>query len=131
MALIRVDLPEPFGPRIATCSPRAIWRVRFRLMTLSPRIRVTPAKSMRRGEATDFLTTDGHGLTRIKIGRIRKPPNSKGGGARPPGGLVDASSENLPGGQVPPYRTPTKKPLHSPPATVCLPPHFPERWPSG
>src|SRR6478609_11858142 len=80
MALIRVDLPEPFGPRIATCSPRAIWRVRLRLITLSPRTRVTPAKSMRRGEATDFLTTDGHGLTRRKsaIFPHRHPECSEG-----------------------------------------------------
>src|SRR6478609_6197325 len=74
MALIRVDLPEPFGPSSATCSPRRICRLRLRLTTLSPRTRVTPAKSMRREGATDFLTTDEHGLTRIKSRGTGKPP---------------------------------------------------------
>src|SRR5215469_137688 len=49
MVLINVDLPQPFGPRIATCSPWPIRRLKSRSAVLAPRITVTLRSSMRGG----------------------------------------------------------------------------------
>src|SRR5690349_1620137 len=51
MVLMSVDFPQPFGPRIHTCSPAAISRFTFRSATRSPRMTVTFLNE-RRGGAT-------------------------------------------------------------------------------
>src|SRR5882762_4949568 len=38
MVLMSVDLPQPFGPRIATCSPASTRRLKSSSATLSPRM---------------------------------------------------------------------------------------------
>src|SRR6266849_1625396 len=49
MVLIRVDLPQPFGPRMATCSSPRITRLKSFRTTLSPRITEIFCKSSRAG----------------------------------------------------------------------------------
>src|SRR5713226_6963056 len=49
MALMRVDFPEPFGPRIATCSPAAIDSVIRSSAIFSPRWTVTFRNSISGG----------------------------------------------------------------------------------
>src|ERR1700746_1696831 len=53
-----VDLPQPFGPRMHTCSPAAISRFTSRNAAESPRITVT-FFSDSRGGATRLLRSDG------------------------------------------------------------------------
>src|SRR5579862_6360042 len=52
MVLISVDFPQPLGPRIATCSPALIRRLKSSSATLSPRITRTFFKSTRAGPMT-------------------------------------------------------------------------------
>src|SRR6266852_9983465 len=54
MVLISVDLPQPFGPRIHTCSPHAIFRVMSRSATRSPRITLARSKESR-GAGVKFI----------------------------------------------------------------------------
>src|SRR5712664_2917704 len=49
MVLMSVDLPQPFGPRIATCSPASTRRLKSSSATLSPRMTRTFFKSTRDG----------------------------------------------------------------------------------
>src|SRR5215469_2225650 len=49
-----VDLPQPFGPRMQTCSPVAISRFTLRRAAWSPRITVTFFRS-RSGGAKEFF----------------------------------------------------------------------------
>ena len=49
MVLIRVDLPQPFGPRIATCSPAPMLSVMSWSTCLSPSITETRWKANRGG----------------------------------------------------------------------------------
>src|ERR1700730_8297940 len=49
MVLIRVDLPQPFGPRIATCSPAPMLSVMSWSTCLSPSITVIRLKANRAG----------------------------------------------------------------------------------
>src|SRR5579863_4764675 len=49
MVLISVDFPQPFGPRMATCSPALIRRLKSSSATLSPRMTRTFFKSTRAG----------------------------------------------------------------------------------
>src|ERR1700675_468515 len=49
MVLISVDFPQPLGPRIATCSPALILRLKSSSATLSPRMTRTFFKSTRAG----------------------------------------------------------------------------------
>src|ERR1700722_12330611 len=49
MVLMRVDFPQPFGPRMATCSPELIRRLKLSRATLSPRMTCTFCKSTRAG----------------------------------------------------------------------------------
>src|SRR5579863_2752714 len=49
MVLISVDFPQPFGPRMATCSPALIGRLKSSSATLSPRMTRTFFKSTRAG----------------------------------------------------------------------------------
>src|SRR5215472_14274431 len=53
-----VDLPQPFGPRMHTCSPAAISRFTSRSAAWSPRITVT-FFSKRSGGGTGFLHLSG------------------------------------------------------------------------
>src|ERR1700722_19462977 len=49
MVLIRVDLPQPFGPRIATCSPAPMLSVISWSTCFSPSITVIRLKASRAG----------------------------------------------------------------------------------
>src|ERR1700683_2229006 len=49
MVLIKVDLPQPFGPRIATCSPAPMLRVMSWSTCLSPSITVIRLKANKAG----------------------------------------------------------------------------------
>src|SRR5262249_44009931 len=50
MVLMSVDLPQPFGPRIAMCSPDPMVRLIFRRAIFSPRMTVTLRRSIKGGE---------------------------------------------------------------------------------
>src|SRR5215469_3851870 len=58
MALISVDLPHPFGPRIATCSPRPIFNETSFSATVCPRITVTCSNSIKGG--TESVVNGNH-----------------------------------------------------------------------
>ena len=49
MVLMSVDFPQPLGPRMATCSPAPMVRLRLRSAMLSPRMTVTFKSSIRGG----------------------------------------------------------------------------------
>src|ERR1035441_1980619 len=49
MVLISVDLPQPLGPRMATCSPTPTRRLTSRRTVFSPRITHTRSSSMSGG----------------------------------------------------------------------------------
>src|ERR1035438_5013949 len=49
MALMKVDLPQPFGPMMATCSPAPIFSETSFRASVSPRITVTRSNSMSAG----------------------------------------------------------------------------------
>src|SRR5579862_6754468 len=57
MVLISVDFPQPFGPRIATCSPAPIVSEKSRSAMLAPRITVTLRSSIRGGGGSGELDT--------------------------------------------------------------------------
>src|SRR5438874_6343870 len=57
MVLISVDLPQPFGPRMATCSPASMRRFTSCSTTLSPRATFT--FSISRKEAIAFRIAAG------------------------------------------------------------------------
>src|SRR5215831_1948122 len=63
-----VDLPQPFGPRMHTCSPAAISRFTSRSAAWSPRITVT-FFSERRGGATESFTSSGTFPLRAHLNR--------------------------------------------------------------
>src|SRR5580698_6483446 len=46
MVLMSVDLPQPLGPRMATCSPTPIRKLTSRSTVFSPRITQTRSSSM-------------------------------------------------------------------------------------
>jgi len=54
MVLISVDLPQPFGPKMHTCSPHTISRVMSWMATRSPRMTVTCARESR-GAGMEFI----------------------------------------------------------------------------
>src|SRR5438128_9151868 len=83
MALISVDFPLPFGPRIATCSPASIEKVTPRSAMKSPRWTHTFSNSIKLGNGSvrhrvdDIVYADadaqGGELFRV-VGRIRPLP---------------------------------------------------------
>src|SRR5579872_2188598 len=68
MALMSVDLPEPFGPRMATCSPCAMEKVSPSSARLLPRITVTFRSSSR---AWFSIGTSGQAIMGDSSGRMR------------------------------------------------------------
>src|ERR1035437_5514616 len=49
MVLISVDLPQPLGPRMATCSPASIFRLMSCRTVLAPRATLTCSSSRKDG----------------------------------------------------------------------------------
>src|SRR5713101_3059846 len=59
MVLMSVDLPQPFGPRMQTCSPAAICTVTSSNAARSPRMTVICLRESRGGEAEFILGSIG------------------------------------------------------------------------
>src|ERR1700677_2540011 len=57
MVLIKVDLPQPFGPRIATCSPAPMLSVMSWSTCLSPSITLIRLKANRAGVSESGLNS--------------------------------------------------------------------------